>query len=598
MTLSLCMIVKNEADNLPRCLESVKNIVDEMIIVVTGSEDETVNIANSYGAKVYDFPWEGNFSDARNFSLKFATGDWILLMDADDELIISEQNKVLKLLMNENVEAYFFRTISLIDNIDGYEEMQNLNIRLIRNGKGYFFTNPIHEQIYMNIKKISPDAVILNEDIRVNHYGYLNKNIINKDKRNRNIEILKKELEVNPDYSFSLFNLGNEYFAMLDYYKAIEYYEKAYYDFDPNQGFSSKLILKMANCFMHLGKNDDALNLIDKGIKHYPKFTDLIFLKALIFYYENKLTLALDCLKTSIQMGDAPIDLSLIVGCGTYRSYFLLAEIQNEFEDYDSAAENYILSYKFNSKKLVLTKIIKTLCKKNTGRKLLKQQLEALREFDTEDYDNTLAEILLQEKHFDLALEYIQKAEKELKTSANTIYVKGLCKLYLKKYKEAFCIFEKLKDDDKFIAKAVCSQSLCKILDKNCKHAKKLISDGKINQDDKSIKLYKTFIAILLTGENAVLSEDDNESKIYSDMIFEILEILLIVNEFDLFEKALSLLNCISDKTVLLRLAKLYYEENHYNLALQELMRSIKVFDLIDTEGASMLYKLKKMIPC
>ncbi len=84
--ISLCMIVKNEEKNLPRCLESVRGLVDEIVVLDTGSEDNTVSVAESFGAKVYHMPWPGSFSAARNESLKKAGGNWILYLDADEAL--------------------------------------------------------------------------------------------------------------------------------------------------------------------------------------------------------------------------------------------------------------------------------------------------------------------------------------------------------------------------------------------------------------------------------------------------------------------------------------------------------------------------------
>ncbi len=113
-TVSLCMIVKNEEDNLPRCLESIKDIVDEIIIVDTGSTDKTVEIAKSYGAKVYYLKWNNNFSEARNESLKYATKDWILILDGDDELR-AQYKENFKVLLNSNLDEktiYFFETLS------------------------------------------------------------------------------------------------------------------------------------------------------------------------------------------------------------------------------------------------------------------------------------------------------------------------------------------------------------------------------------------------------------------------------------------------------------------------------------------------------
>ena len=83
-TLSLCMIVKNEEKHLAKCLASVRPVVDEMIVVDTGSTDRTVDIAKAFGAQVYNFEWTNNFAEARNYSLSKASGDWILVLDADE----------------------------------------------------------------------------------------------------------------------------------------------------------------------------------------------------------------------------------------------------------------------------------------------------------------------------------------------------------------------------------------------------------------------------------------------------------------------------------------------------------------------------------
>ena len=109
MLLSLCMIVKNEENTLGRCLESVKDIVDEIIIVDTGSTDNTIKIAEKYGAEIFFYKWDNSFANARNYSLSKASKDWILIMDADDELKGEDKDKVIKLINNEDnkLNAYF-----------------------------------------------------------------------------------------------------------------------------------------------------------------------------------------------------------------------------------------------------------------------------------------------------------------------------------------------------------------------------------------------------------------------------------------------------------------------------------------------------------
>lgn len=98
LTLALCMIVKNEEQFLPQCLESVKDIVDEIVILDTGSTDRTVEIAEENGAQVYHYEWTGSFSDARNEATKHVTTDWILVLDADEVAEPSTRNNIRELI--------------------------------------------------------------------------------------------------------------------------------------------------------------------------------------------------------------------------------------------------------------------------------------------------------------------------------------------------------------------------------------------------------------------------------------------------------------------------------------------------------------------
>jgi glycosyltransferase involved in cell wall biosynthesis len=111
-TLSLCMIVKNEEKFLPRCMESIKGLVDEIIIVDTGSTDSTIEIAKRYNAKIYHHQWENSFSKARNYSLKYATCKWILILDADEEVGRKNAHKLKEVIKENSVNVIYLPIIS------------------------------------------------------------------------------------------------------------------------------------------------------------------------------------------------------------------------------------------------------------------------------------------------------------------------------------------------------------------------------------------------------------------------------------------------------------------------------------------------------
>ena len=123
ITISLCMIVKNEEDTLGRCLDSIKGLIDEVVIVDTGSTDRTKDIAKEYTDKIFDFEWIDDFSAARNYSFSKATMDYILWLDADDIFmeIDLEKLKELKETLDSDTDAVtifpslFFIVISSSD---------------------------------------------------------------------------------------------------------------------------------------------------------------------------------------------------------------------------------------------------------------------------------------------------------------------------------------------------------------------------------------------------------------------------------------------------------------------------------------------------
>ncbi|MFB5762033.1 glycosyltransferase family 2 protein [Paenibacillus medicaginis] len=156
-SISLCMIVRNEEKYLPKCLSSVQRIVDEIIIVDTGSTDDTVAIAKAFGAKVIEMPWQDSFAAARNRSFDEATGDWILWLDADEEMDVNEADKLKELLTRDavreqRIEGIQFVFYNYVD-VGGVESI--LLHRMVRNRPQYRFEERVHEQILPNMLKFN-----------------------------------------------------------------------------------------------------------------------------------------------------------------------------------------------------------------------------------------------------------------------------------------------------------------------------------------------------------------------------------------------------------------------------------------------------------
>ncbi len=170
ITVSLCMIVKNEEQVLARCLDCAQQIADEIIIVDTGSTDNTVAIARRYTDKVYFFDWKDDFAAARNFSFSKATKEYILWLDADD--VIDEHNiqsfLQLKQTMPGEVDVAMFPYHVGFDE-EGKVNFQYYRERLLRNSKGYIWMEPVHEYLVLSGNIQNFDVVIVHGDKERTH---------------------------------------------------------------------------------------------------------------------------------------------------------------------------------------------------------------------------------------------------------------------------------------------------------------------------------------------------------------------------------------------------------------------------------------------
>ncbi|MFC5448779.1 tetratricopeptide repeat-containing glycosyltransferase family 2 protein [Paenibacillus aestuarii] len=304
--LSLCMIVKDEEQTLGRCLESVQGLVDEIIIVDTGSTDSTKDIAARFGAKISDFVWTKDFAAARNESLSKATGTWILVLDAD-EYVQKEQHSKLKqflLGIDSTIPRYLILPIM---NIFGENEsnmkglLESSGPRIFSNFNGIYYTKPIHEQLTIDSGDFHQDSFAFT----IYHSGYTDETVTRKEKSKRNLEIFEKmDLDTEKNDPYHFFTLANEYAKTGDHNKAIDYYQRAYKQSDPNLNWIPICMDYLINNYFIVEDYSKAFELIQTGLQRWGQFSDYYAYTGYIYNKFGFDDLAKENYLAAIQIGE------------------------------------------------------------------------------------------------------------------------------------------------------------------------------------------------------------------------------------------------------------------------------------------------------
>ena len=223
--LSLAMIVRDESKFLPGCLESVAGAVDEIVVVDTGSNDGTAAIASAHGCRVVNVAWRDDFSRARNESLRWCTGEWVLMLDADERLAPGQADALRSCCRNPVASAYMLlvRSRSTLPTGDAVHVMPYA--RLFRNDPAFRFEGTIHEQIAPSITRAG--GTIVSSAILIEHLGYGQGVEIMEQKAGRNLRLLHERLRKNPSDAYACYHIGSTAAMFQRYDKAKEYLRRA-----------------------------------------------------------------------------------------------------------------------------------------------------------------------------------------------------------------------------------------------------------------------------------------------------------------------------------------------------------------------------------
>lgn len=330
-SISLCVIAKDESHVIATCLRSAMPVADEIVVVDTGSADDTKEVSRAFGASVYDFPWTGDFAEARNFALSKARGDWILCLDADEELERRDVGRLLRLVNERScggpcADGYCFEEISYVGKAAGYEGLIHPTCRLFKNRPDYRFRFRIHEQIASAIAEAGGRLEFAR--IRIHHYGYLDPFISRKNKCRRNLAILEEEVRSNPQNSFNRYNLGIEYLRLRRFDEAIAEFKEAFRLLpSPNQGFASVLIQRMVTTLFLMGRYSDALRVAQDAASVYPDYVDLRYFIGRCHHAMGDYEAAAAEYRRCIDMTRSSWRHPSLMGAGTYLAKQGLADV-------------------------------------------------------------------------------------------------------------------------------------------------------------------------------------------------------------------------------------------------------------------------------
>lgn len=276
--ISLCMIVRNEARHIIKCLEHALPFVDEVVIVDTGSTDNTIEICQEKNIKVYSVPWENDFSKARNYSIGIAKYDWILCLDADEEIFI-EDSIAFKESLSDNQDLFYVQ-------LQHYEthNLDNLNnshvsyhFRLFKKSSQLTYEGKIHERLHVT----KGMRYSLNKFIKINHFGYGQMN--KKDKCIRNLTMLLEDWNKTPDNVWLNYHIASELFQQNEISIAYKMINRALQLSITNNCKPPAIYYKLKyEILLYSRTTVNVLESLEKVILLYPDYIDLYFYKGIV----------------------------------------------------------------------------------------------------------------------------------------------------------------------------------------------------------------------------------------------------------------------------------------------------------------------------
>lgn len=573
--LSLCMIVRDEADLLEQCLKSVAPVVGEVVIIDTGSTDDTVETARRLGARVESAPWQQDFSKARNAGLDLARGDWIMVLDADEELELPEDGaeRLRALLDSGDCEAYTFQIVSPLG--DG-QTMKHEFVRLWRNRQGYRFEGAVHEQILPSILRVNPLARVEPSGLRILHHGYAQEVRDQRVKAHRNLELLNAAARENPNDLFARYNLGVSHLQLGQHLEACAVLGEVHERVRGTEPWAPSLIRNYALALEGKGDIDGALAVLEEGADLWSDYTELHYLQGFLFLRKHLYGQALAAWRRCLLHGEPPPRYMSTEGAGSYLAHEQIGLLHLRLREYPEAIAAFTAALQakgdYSRPLYHLAQALKHL---GHSPDQISQYLETHFHFATARSGLLLADVLAEAGAVEQALRQLERVLTQTEVTDEIRHFKGRLVLRLARHQEALTELEQVPPTSPLFLSSQRQICLCRWLQEPPAPADKALQRLEQGQD-KEARVLAAYQGRLLGGGQGSAGREDVSPGLMVTSCLNLVEDFLKHGAPQRADIAAGMIGGLSGERASLRLGKLYYRWGEAGRAAHWLLNGLK----------------------